>query len=86
MLLVRTEAPDFIDNGSNYGFGRSFTILPPRFDQTLLSEFLLRFVEGLVIPSLKSAQSVSTVKLAFFYIAIPFLEQAEHGGGGGKPF
>jgi hypothetical protein len=37
VLLVTTEAPDFIDNGSNYGFGRSFTILPQRFDQTLLS-------------------------------------------------
>ena len=86
MLFPRAELLNFSYNRSDQGLGRDVTIALDCLNQPILAEFFARRVERLRNSIGVQDERVSVKDVAFFYGALPFLEQSEHGAGGFKPF
>src|SRR5215467_5596697 len=86
VLLVRAEALDFVDNGSEQFLRRKGAMAAKRCDKALFAKFFAGGVEGFGDAIGIESQSVARAKIRFADGAIPILEDAKDRGGGFEPF
>ena len=81
LLFAWIELANVRDNGVNQGCRRECAMTVQGFDQATIAELFAGIIEGFGCAVGVKNQCIAGKKLPFFKSAIPFVEQAEDGGG-----
>ena len=84
VLFVGAESLDFVQDRSQRGLGRSFSMLLQGFDEALFAELFVGRIRGFRDAIRVEGEAVPRMELAFSNGAIPLLEDTQHRGRGIK--